>query len=65
MQFIKQASQFIALAVSALLTGVFAALFLFLVTNQEHNVLAMLVCLLGFFVFLIATINTLFEKAEF
>ncbi len=64
MQFIKQASQFIALAVSALLTGIFAALFLMLVTKQHYNWLAISACGLGFFVFLIATINTLFEKAS-
>jgi len=65
MQFIKQASQFIALAITALLTGIFAALFLMLVTNQQHNWLAVSACGLGFFVFLIATINTLFDKAEY
>jgi hypothetical protein len=65
MQYIKQESQFIALAVCALLTGFFAALFLILINSQQQNWLAISACGLAFFVFLIATINTLFEKAEF
>lgn len=54
-----------ALVVSAFLTGFFAALFLILASNQEQNLMAISACGLGFFVFLNATINTLFEKAEF
>jgi hypothetical protein len=65
MRTLKLISEFTALLASALLTGIFAALFLMLVSNQQHNWLAISACGLGFFVFLIATINTLFEKAEY
>jgi hypothetical protein len=65
MRTLKLISGFIALVVSAFLTGFFAALFLILASNQEQNLMAISACGLGFFVFLNATINTLFEKAEF
>jgi hypothetical protein len=65
MKTLKFITGFTALIASALLTGFFGAIFLMLVTNQNYNWLAISACGLGFFVFLIATINTLFEKAEY
>jgi|GEM_PF-3484177 len=65
MRTLKIIGGFIALSVFAAFAGFFAAMFLILVNDKQANWLAISACGLGFFVFLIATINTLFEKAEF